>query len=324
MSCLQGTVGEQRDNDALEAEISKTTWFLSWRVTVAQFGTRGLTMGLTDWGPDRDAPLVDPSFMRAVSVKATIITAEEDDCEKDEACDDPFAEMDCYLVNTSVNNKDVMLFDEHFHGQTVRPQLHHSQCLGLGIRAQNAKLEMADDGYSENKFWLLDYNGKKLSDTKAENLQERIRDFVLNCQPHMMNEQVNVAPEGHDFRQKGRVFRFLITDGVNGGKLTAGRTNSILYTMCLVAGKGCAPFPYTPFPLPPSFMSLAQNSSLICSLSSQNAGRVNSVLYMMDLVAGKGYQPTRLKKIDHDVPVASLCQPSAYLTGDHRAPAYLA
>ncbi|KAG1660338.1 hypothetical protein FOA52_014391 [Chlamydomonas sp. UWO 241] len=49
------------------------------------------------------------------------------------------------------------------------------------------------------------------------------------------------ATARHNFDAHGRCFRFLLTDGASGGKLTAGRVASVLYTLDLVAGKGYQP-----------------------------------------------------------------------------------
>lgn len=48
--------------------------------------------------------------------------------------------------------------------------------------------------------------------------------------------------EGHDFKNEGRVFRFLLSDSTcSAQKLNPGRVGSVLYTLDLVAGNGHQP-----------------------------------------------------------------------------------
>ena len=54
---------------------------------------------------------------------------------------------------------------------------------GLELIAQNAILSTSPDGVAHNTFWLSSRSGKKLSDTAAELLAERVREFLSYCSP---------------------------------------------------------------------------------------------------------------------------------------------
>lgn len=180
---------------------------------------------------------------------------------------------------------------------------------GLSIRAQNAEMKRAPDGFAELRFWLTDLKGKKLTERSAFDLRESLTDFIETCMPPSENKKVvhewqsdgppvstyvsNLShdqwselviagepDDGHkagfllelftvlsasgatirestiqsnpDFVplldlpnvkrhnfKKGRVFRFLLSDGDN--KLTPGRIQSLLFMVQLIQGKGYQP-----------------------------------------------------------------------------------
>lgn len=62
-------------------------------------------------------------------------------------------------------------------------------CLdGLDVVAEHAvistkSVEGSDQPFAHNLFWLCTRSGKKLSDTGAENLAERVRDYLSYCSP---------------------------------------------------------------------------------------------------------------------------------------------
>ena len=84
--------------------------------------------------------------------------------------------------------------------------------------------------------------------------------------------------QGHDF-SKGRVFRFLISEG--GQKLVGPRvaSSSNIYS-----------FPVELLHLRPHHLKHPYSLG-------QSPGRVASVLFTLDLVAGRGYQPTDLHRL---------------------------
>lgn len=68
---------------------------------------------------------------------------------------------------------------------------------GLDLIAQNAILRTTPEGLAKNTFWISTIRGKKLSDTRAELVAERVRDFVMYCTPHAAAEgakQYTVGP----------------------------------------------------------------------------------------------------------------------------------
>ncbi|KAG7668950.1 hypothetical protein Ndes2526B_g00666 [Nannochloris sp. 'desiccata'] len=54
---------------------------------------------------------------------------------------------------------------------------------GLELIAQNAILSTSADGVAYNTFWISSRSGKKLSDTAADLLAERVREFLSYCSP---------------------------------------------------------------------------------------------------------------------------------------------
>ena len=59
-----------------------------------------------------------------------------------------------------------------------------SWCLnGLEMVAQNAILSTSSDGIAHNTFWLSTRAGRKLTDTSADLLVERVREFLSYCSP---------------------------------------------------------------------------------------------------------------------------------------------
>jgi UTP:GlnB (protein PII) uridylyltransferase len=54
---------------------------------------------------------------------------------------------------------------------------------GLELIAQNAILTTSAEGVAYNTFWLSSRSGKKLNDSAAELLAERVRDFLSYCSP---------------------------------------------------------------------------------------------------------------------------------------------
>jgi len=54
---------------------------------------------------------------------------------------------------------------------------------GLELIAQNATLSTSTDGIAYNTFWISNRSGKKLSNTAAELLVERVRDYLSYCSP---------------------------------------------------------------------------------------------------------------------------------------------
>jgi len=54
---------------------------------------------------------------------------------------------------------------------------------GLELIAQNATLSTSTDGVAYNTFWISSRSGKKLSDTAADLLVERVREFLSYCSP---------------------------------------------------------------------------------------------------------------------------------------------
>ncbi|KAK9801981.1 hypothetical protein WJX73_005969 [Symbiochloris irregularis] len=55
---------------------------------------------------------------------------------------------------------------------------------GLDYLVQNARLTSDDEGYAHNRFWVVQLNGKKLSNKAAALLAERVGDFVVYCTPN--------------------------------------------------------------------------------------------------------------------------------------------
>lgn len=54
---------------------------------------------------------------------------------------------------------------------------------GLDVVAQNAVVRTSKDGQAHNTFWLTNRSGEKLEDSVADQLAERVRDFVMYCSP---------------------------------------------------------------------------------------------------------------------------------------------
>lgn len=54
---------------------------------------------------------------------------------------------------------------------------------GLDCKVQNARLKTDAEGYASHRYWLTDRRGRKLKDSAAEMLVERLRDFVQVCKP---------------------------------------------------------------------------------------------------------------------------------------------
>lgn len=61
---------------------------------------------------------------------------------------------------------------------------------GLGVRVEHGLLKTESDSSTANDiFWLTNFQGRKLSDSSARNLSERLQDFVVVCAPQ--TEQQN-------------------------------------------------------------------------------------------------------------------------------------
>jgi len=57
-------------------------------------------------------------------------------------------------------------------------------CLnGLDLVAQNAVLSTSTEGVAQNTFWLSTRRGRKLSDSAADLLVDRMRDTLAHCSP---------------------------------------------------------------------------------------------------------------------------------------------
>lgn len=54
---------------------------------------------------------------------------------------------------------------------------------GMELRVQSASLNVTDDGFAENKFYVTSYGGKKLSDKYAAICAERLSEFAFYCKP---------------------------------------------------------------------------------------------------------------------------------------------
>lgn len=212
--------------------------------------------------------------------------------------------MMCSILSVRVNNEvdpkytELTIGVQHYPGldRTVAWTLN-----GMGIRAQNAKMKIDDDGYASQTYWLCDLHGKKLTAQHAENVQESLQDFIETCMPsrekvkeewdtgnvyvsNISNDKytellirgepnkpgflLEIATvmsacgatvheamiqgdrefcthcqqaQDHDFKNKGRIFQYLLSDGSSQRKLTPGRVAAVLYTLDLVAGKGYQP-----------------------------------------------------------------------------------
>eukprot|EP00879_Flechtneria_rotunda_P018697 GHRR01019620.1.p1 GENE.GHRR01019620.1~~GHRR01019620.1.p1 ORF type:complete len:295 (+),score=56.85 GHRR01019620.1:1279-2163(+) len=55
--------------------------------------------------------------------------------------------------------------------------------LGLGCRVHNAVLKTTDDGAAHDVFWVTDLRGRKLSDAVADEVAERLEEYVSYCAP---------------------------------------------------------------------------------------------------------------------------------------------
>lgn len=54
---------------------------------------------------------------------------------------------------------------------------------GLSCRVHNAVLKTIEDGTAQDVFWVTDLQGRKLSDTRAADVADRLQDFVTYCAP---------------------------------------------------------------------------------------------------------------------------------------------
>eukprot|EP00879_Flechtneria_rotunda_P003135 GHRR01003357.1.p1 GENE.GHRR01003357.1~~GHRR01003357.1.p1 ORF type:complete len:325 (+),score=48.97 GHRR01003357.1:589-1563(+) len=54
---------------------------------------------------------------------------------------------------------------------------------GLGCRVHNAVLKTTDDGAAHDVFWVTDLRGRKLSDAVADEVAERLEEYVSYCAP---------------------------------------------------------------------------------------------------------------------------------------------
>ena len=76
----------------------------------------------------------------------------------------------------------------------------------MELRVQSAMLNVTDDGFAANKFYVTNYNGKKLSDSYAAICAERLSEFAFYCKPsdeaqavtEFSRGQVTVSNSAHD------------------------------------------------------------------------------------------------------------------------------
>jgi len=54
---------------------------------------------------------------------------------------------------------------------------------GLGVRVNNAVMKTLEDGTAQDVFWVTDLKGRKLSDRRAEDVEDRLAQFVTYCAP---------------------------------------------------------------------------------------------------------------------------------------------
>jgi hypothetical protein len=58
----------------------------------------------------------------------------------------------------------------------------HVDCAGMEVRVRSAEMKV-EDGIAKDIFYLNTLSGKPLSDSRAEEVAERVREYVTFCSP---------------------------------------------------------------------------------------------------------------------------------------------
>ena len=61
--------------------------------------------------------------------------------------------------------------------------LHSALHVGMEVRVTYADMKVDDEGIAEDVFHIVSLSGKKLSDSRVKDIVERVRTFVMFCQP---------------------------------------------------------------------------------------------------------------------------------------------